>query len=57
VLEDTWSAGDNKMTRAADKAVSKVLDSMMDELGNRAAVDAQVKQRLLDLFGDKETRR
>jgi len=53
-LEDTWSSGDSKLTRAADKAVSKVLDSMINELGDRAAVDAQVKQRLLDLFSDKE---
>jgi hypothetical protein len=53
-LEDTWSAGDSKLTRVADKAVWRVLDSMIDELGDPATVSAHIKQRLSDLFSDKE---
>jgi len=51
-LDDSWSSGDHAIKRAADKAVSKVLDEMID--GNQEGVDAHVKQRLLDLFGTKE---
>ena len=34
-----------------------MLEPMIDELGERAAVNANVKQRLLDLFNDKEAQR
>lgn len=54
-LDDTWFSGDNKLIRFADKAVSRVLDSMIDEVGDRAAVDAHVKQRLGDLFSHKDS--
>ncbi len=50
-LAEGWSIGDNAVQREADKAVSSVLDEMIAAGGQRQAVDAQVRQRLADLFG------
>lgn len=53
-LADTWSSGDHALTREADKAVSKVLDTMLSEGREREIVDAQIRQRLKMLFDEKE---
>lgn len=53
-LADTWSSGDHALTREADKAVSKVLDTMLSKGRDREIVGAHVRQRLKTLFDDKE---
>jgi hypothetical protein len=50
-LEAGWSSGDSEVSRQADRAVSKVLDAMIEESTKREVVDAHVKERLAELFG------
>lgn len=47
-MEAGWSSGDHAVQRAADKAVSKVLDEMIDQ--GLQGVDVHVKHRLAELF-------
>jgi predicted ATP-binding protein involved in virulence len=58
-LEDSWSSGDSALSRATDKAVSKVLDEMIAEgrenvNERREVMDLQVRQRLSELFNAGE---
>ena len=53
-LDEGWSSGDSALKRAADKAVSKVLDQMIDDA--REGLDVHVKQRLLELFDPEEAK-
>jgi hypothetical protein len=53
-LEEGWSSGDSEVSRQADRAVSQVLDVMIEEGQNRQIVNAQVRERLADLFGNEK---
>jgi len=53
-LRDGWSSGDNALNRQADVAVSQVLDSMIEFGRDREIVEAQVRHRLAELFGNSD---